>query len=49
MPELYDPFTYETLMAGIVIRFEQQPLLPLAEEISIQGPGIYCLFYNGIH
>ena len=49
MPELYDPFTYETLMAGIVIRFEQQPLMSLAEEISIQGPGIYSLFYNGAH
>ena len=36
-------------MPGIVIRFEPQPLLPLAEEISIQGPGDYCLFYNGTH
>ena len=49
MPELYDSFTYETLMAGIVIRFERQPLMSLAEEISIQGPGIYSLFYNGAH
>jgi hypothetical protein len=47
MIELYDPFTYETLMAGIVIRFEQQPLLPLTGQINIEGPGIYCLVYGG--
>ena len=45
--ELYDPFTYETLMAGTVLKFEQQPLFPLAEDIRIFGPGIYCLVYTG--
>ena len=47
MPALYDPFTYETLMAGIVIRFEQQPLLQLSDPIALDGPGIYCLLYAG--
>ena len=44
---LYDPFTYETLMAGMVLRFEQQPLNLLADDIRIAGPGIYCLLYTG--
>ena len=44
---LYDPFTYETLMAGTVLKFEQQPLYPLAGDINIEGPGIYCLIYTG--
>lgn len=29
------------------MRFEQQPLSLLEEEIAIEGPGIYCLLYNG--
>ena len=44
---LYDPFTYETLMAGTVLKFEQQPPCPLAGDINIEGPGIYCLIYTG--
>ena len=44
---LYDPFTYETLMAGTVLKFEQQPPYPLAGDINIEGPGIYCLIYTG--
>ena len=44
---LYDPFTYDTLMAGTVLKFEQQPLHPLAGDIRIYGPGIYCLIYTG--
>ena len=44
---LYDPFTYDTLMAGMVLRFEQQPLHPLDGEINIEGQGIYCLLYQG--
>ena len=46
---LYDPFTYDTLMAGMVLKFEQQPLNSLAGEIEIEGPGIYCLLYIGDH
>ena len=46
---LYDPFTYETLMAGTVLKLEQQPLLPLADEINVEGPGIYCLVFDGDH
>ena len=45
--ELYDPFTYDTLMAGTVLKFEEQPLYPLAGDINIYGPGIYCLVYTG--
>ena len=44
---LYDPFTYDTLMAGMVLRFEQQPLHPLGGEVNIEGPGVYCLLYQG--
>ena len=44
---LYDPFTYDTLMAGMVLRFEQQPLLDLAKPIEARGPGIYSLLYIG--
>ena len=49
MTTLYDPFTYDTLMAGTVLKFQQQPLLSLADEIDAEGPGIYCLVYNGEH
>ena len=33
---LYDPFASDTLMAGMVLRFEQQPLHPLDGEINIE-------------
>ena len=36
-------------MAGTVLRFAQQPLLSLADEIDAEGPGIYCLVYDGDH
>ena len=44
---LYDPFTYETLMAGTILEFEKQELHRLDETITIAGPGIYCLLYDG--
>ena len=47
---LYDPLTYENLMLGLTMRFEQQPTVDLdsASAIaSIQGPGIYALHYCG--
>lgn len=47
MPDLWDPLTYETLMAGTVAHFETQELKPLASNIAIEGPGIYALYYKG--
>ena len=47
MPDLWDPLTYETLMAGTVAHFETQGLEPLASNITIEGPGIYALYYKG--
>ena len=44
---LYDPFTYETLMAGTILEFEKQPEHRLSATITIAGPGIYCLLYHG--
>ena len=47
MIELYDPLTYDNLMAGTILEFERRPLLRLADDISVRGPGIYCLVYTG--
>ena len=47
MTELYDPLTYDNLMAGTILEFERRPLLRLADDISVRGPGIYCLVYAG--
>ena len=47
MTELYDPLTYDNLMAGTILEFERRPLLRLADDISVRGPGIYCLVYTG--
>ena len=47
MTALYDPLTYGNLMAGTVLEFERQPLLRLSDNISMRGPGIYCLVYTG--
>ncbi len=47
MPDLWDPLTYETLMAGTVAHFETQDPAPLASRIAIEGPGIYALYYEG--
>lgn len=47
MTDLYDPLTYDNLMAGTVLEFERQPLHDLAADISVSGPGIYCLIYSG--
>lgn len=49
MTELYDPLTWENLMAGLVVRFEQQPQVSFADVDSAEGPGIYALFYTGQH
>ena len=46
---LYDPLTYDNLMAGLVVHFERQPLARIADVTGVRGPGIYALFYNGPH
>ena len=48
--QLYDPLTYENLMLGLIMRFEQQPAVDLDSEpttTNIRGPGIYSLHYRG--
>ena len=48
MPELWDPLTYDTLMAGTVAHFEKQERIPLESVAGVQGPGIYALYYEGV-
>ena len=45
--DLYDPLTYDNLMAGMVLHFEKQTLEPLDTIEVVSGPGIYSLFYSG--
>ncbi len=45
MPDLWDPLTYENLMAGTVAHFEEQEQRPLDDIAGIDGPGIYALYY----
>ncbi len=47
MPDLWDPLTYDNLMAGTVVHFEKQNRCPLNEAIYVEGPGIYALYYGG--
>ena len=47
MPELWDPLTYENLMAGTVAHFEEQEQVPLNDISGVDGPGIYALYYKG--
>ena len=47
MTKLWDPLTYENLMAGTVAHFEKQPLQPLMASDAIEGSGIYALYYQG--
>ena len=47
MPDLWDPLTYETLMAGTVAHFEAQEQRPLDDIVGVEGPGIYALYYTG--
>lgn len=49
MSDLYDPLTYENLMAGLVVHFERQPRVQLDVVGEMYGPSIYALFYNGGH
>lgn len=47
MSLLWDPLTYENLMAGTVAYFEEQSKHSLEEVGSIWGPGIYALYFHG--
>ena len=47
MPPLWDPLTYENLMAGTVAYFETQKRRPLGDVTAVEGPGIYALYYKG--
>lgn len=49
MTTLYDPLTWENLMAGLAARFEQVPLVNLTSIEEARGPGVYALFYDGPH
>ena len=49
MTALYDPLTWENLMAGLVARFEQTPFAVFPSTEDAHGPGIYSLFYEGPH
>ena len=49
MPDLYDPLTYENLMAGLASHFDsiEKSQLGELEVVNVEGPGIYALFYTG--
>ena len=47
MPTLWDPLTYDNLMAGTVAHFEKQERRSLEDIEAIKGPGIYALYYHG--
>ncbi len=49
MTTLYDPLTWENLMAGLAARFEKVPLVNLTSIEEARGPGVYALFYDGPH
>ena len=44
---LYDPLTYDNLMAGLVVQFIKQDEARLDETAGIEGPGVYALYYLG--
>ena len=47
MSSLWDPLTYDNLMAGTVAYFETQEQRPLSDVSEVEGPGIYALYYEG--
>ena len=49
MTDLYDPLTYDNLMAGLIVYFERQPRVTLPAVADVGGPGIYALFYRGTY
>ena len=34
-------------MAGMIVRFEGQPKMPLTSSVEVEGPGVYALLYTG--
>ena len=48
-PRLYDPLTWQNLMAGLVVQFDREPLSRIDAIDTVYGPGIYALFYDGDH
>lgn len=48
MIDLYDPLTYDNLMAGLAVHFGQLRRNPLTRSgTDVEGPGVYALFYSG--
>ena len=49
--ELYNPLTYENLMSGLAVHFQQVPKRPLSNAIDpnpvVHGPGVYAIYYVG--
>lgn len=46
---LYNPLTYKNLMIALTAHFKRQPKVRLDALPTIQGPGIYALYYTGSH
>lgn len=47
MPYLWDPLTFDNLMAGTVLQFERQEQKLLHSLSGIEGSGVYALYYKG--
>ena len=47
MPYLWDPLTFDNLMAGTVLQFERQEQKPLHGLSGVEGSGVYALYYKG--
>ena len=45
--DLYDPLTYDNLMAGLVMHYEKTTKERLDTVTNVGGPGIYSLYYAG--
>lgn len=45
--DLYDPLTYDNLMAGLVMHYEKTTKERLDTITDVEGPGIYSLYYSG--
>ena len=45
--DLYDPLTYENLMAGLVMHYEKTTKERLDTIADVEGPGIYSFYYSG--
>ena len=46
--QLYDPLTYENLMLGLTMRFEQQPAASTAEGLEWRWPHGDCRPTEGV-